>query len=171
MTGRGHAPYPASSSLARSACMRGNRRAGTKPEMKLRSFLHRRGLRFRKDMRLDLPGGRVRPDIVFTRAKLAIFVDGCFWHGCPEHSRPPSVNRWYWVPKLQQNRDRDERNDEALRGAGWQSIRVWEHEPVGAAARRIEGAYFEALASLDKRSVGESACADRLPRRSSTRRC
>ncbi len=77
--------------------MRAIKRAGTKPEIALRSALHRLGYRYRKDHRLDLAEGlRVRPDIVFTARKVAVFVDGCFWHACPEHGRQPAVNEWYW---------------------------------------------------------------------------
>ena len=80
--------------------MRAIRRAGTKPEIALRSALHRLGYRYRKDHRLDLADGvRVRPDIVFTARKVAVFVDGCFWHACPAHGREPAVNEWYWAPE------------------------------------------------------------------------
>src|SRR5690554_6022764 len=83
---------PRASSPARSRNLAANRRTDTKPEVALRAALHARGRRFRKDLRLDLPGGRVRPDIVFTRYRVAVFVDGCFWHCCPEHGRMPTVN-------------------------------------------------------------------------------
>jgi DNA mismatch endonuclease (patch repair protein) len=114
--------------------MRANRRTDTKPELALRSALHRRGYRFRKDHRLDLNGGaRVRPDIAFTARKVAVFVDGCFWHVCPEHGRDPAVNEWYWAPKLRRNIERDRAADAALAAAGWQVVRVWEHLPLEAA--------------------------------------
>ena len=94
-------PYPSAANEGRSANMRAIRRTGTKPEVALRSELHRLGYRYRKDHRLDLADGvRVRPDIVFTARKVAVFVDGCFWHACPDHGREPSVNQWYWAPKL-----------------------------------------------------------------------
>ncbi|WP_085167742.1 very short patch repair endonuclease [Mycobacterium sherrisii] len=140
--------YPRASSLARSASMKGSKRADTMPERRLRSLLHQRGLRFRKDLRLDLPGGKVRPDVVFTRAKIAVFVDGCFWHACPDHSAPPRVNQWYWGPKLDRTRQRDAHNDEILAAAGWISIRVWEHEPPELVASRVEATY-RARASTD----------------------
>lgn len=120
--------------------MQAIRRTDTKPEVRLRSALHRAGLRFRKDMRLDLPGGRVRPDIVFTRAKVAVFVDGCFWHSCPEHGHQPSQNVSYWTPKLQRTIERDERNTGELEAAGWVVLRFWEHEPVDQATLRVTGA-------------------------------
>jgi DNA mismatch endonuclease (patch repair protein) len=114
--------------------MRANRRTDTKPELALRSALHRRGYRFRKDHRLDLDGGaRVRPDIAFTARRVAVFVDGCFWHVCPQHGRDPAVNEWYWAPKLRRNIERDRAADAALAAAGWQVVRVWEHEPLEAA--------------------------------------
>ncbi len=121
------------------------RRSDTKPEIAVRSTLHRRGHRFRKDLRLDLQGGvRPRPDVVFTRARLAVFIDGCFWHSCPDHGSQPRVNTDYWGRKLQSNVERDRRHDLALVSAGWRVIRVWEHEPIADVVQRIE----EALADL-----------------------
>jgi DNA mismatch endonuclease, patch repair protein len=118
--------------------MRANRRTDTKPELALRSALHRRGYRFRKDHRLDLSdGARVRPDIAFTARKVAVFVDGCFWHACPQHGRNPTVNEWYWAPKLRRNIERDRAADAALAAAGWQVVRIWEHEPLAAAVDAV----------------------------------
>jgi DNA mismatch endonuclease, patch repair protein len=118
--------------------MRAIRRTGTKPELALRSALHRQGYRFRKDYRLDLAdGARVRPDIAFTARRVAVFVDGCFWHVCPEHGRDPTVNEWYWAPKLRRNMERDRAADAALAAAGWQVVRVWEHEPLDAAIAAV----------------------------------
>jgi DNA mismatch endonuclease, patch repair protein len=118
--------------------MRANRRTDTAPELALRSELHRRGLRFRKDLRLDLQGGRARPDIVFTRLRLAVFVDGCFWHRCPEHGRLPGSNRDYWEPKLARNVARDRLQDERLDAEGWKVLRFFEHVPVREAAEEIQ---------------------------------
>jgi len=115
--------------------MQGNRSTDTRPELRLRSALHRRGLRFRKD--LSVEGLRCRVDVVFTRSRLAVFVDGCFWHGCPDHGNTPTTNNGYWSEKLARNRARDARNDAALRAAGWDVIRVWEHEVPDEAADRI----------------------------------
>ncbi|SDM42093.1 T/G mismatch-specific endonuclease [Geodermatophilus siccatus] len=112
----------------RSRNMQANRRVDSKPEVRLRSALHARGYRFRKDHRLDLDGVRVRPDIVFTKRRVAVFVDGCFWHVCPVHGREPTRNEWYWTPKLRRNIERDRRADTALTSAGWTVVRVWEHE-------------------------------------------
>ncbi|MEI7055630.1 very short patch repair endonuclease [Nocardioides sp. CCNWLW239] len=115
--------------------MLANKRCDTKPELRLRSELHRRGLRFRKDYRIDLGSVKPRPDVVFTRAKVVVFVDGCFWHSCPEHrGKTPRRNADYWGPKLAQNVERDRRHDDALRNAGWTVVRVWEHDsPTDAA--------------------------------------
>ncbi|WP_241153785.1 very short patch repair endonuclease [Nocardioides pantholopis] len=124
--------------MSRTAWARANRRTDTKPELALRSELHRRGFRFRKDLRLDLGTINPRPDIVFTRAKVAVFVDGCFWHCCPDHGRPPTQNTGYWGPKLARNVERDRLYDSALREAGWSLVRVWEHVPVTEAADVVE---------------------------------
>ncbi|MGW4792649.1 very short patch repair endonuclease [Nonomuraea sp. NPDC004297] len=122
----------------RSRNMRANRRSNTKPEVALRSALHALGYRYRKDLRLDLPGGvRVRPDIVFTARKVAVFVDGCFWHVCPEHGRQPTTNEWYWTPKLRRNMERDQAANAALEAAGWRVVRLWEHEPLSAAVDAV----------------------------------
>lgn len=92
---------PSATSPAVSRSMVGNRRRDTSPELQLRSELHARGWRFRVDMRLATEGpAKPRPDLVFTRRKVAVFVDGCFWHGCPEHGSVPKSNRDYWLPKL-----------------------------------------------------------------------
>jgi len=130
--------YPYPSSLSATAVMRGNRRRDTLPELKLRREMHRRGLRYRCDYPIPLPGRRpVRPDIVFTRCHVAVFVDGCFWHGCPVHGSVPRSNNAYWRAKLARNRLRDRDVDLALEQAGWTSVRVWEHEDHAIAAERI----------------------------------
>lgn len=117
--------------------MKGNRRTDTKPELRLRSELHRRGLRYRKHQPILLPHLRVRPDITFPKAKVAIFVDGCFWHSCADHGTSPRVNTSYWGPKLQRNRDRDALVRSSLEDAGWTVVRVWEHETLTSAADQI----------------------------------
>ena len=99
--------------------MLGNRRVDTKPEVQLRSLLHRAGLRFRKDSLIRLGARRVRPDVVFGRQRVAVFMDGCFWHRCPEHGTMPSTNHAYWLAKFQTNIARDERNNAALKDEGW----------------------------------------------------
>src|SRR4051794_12837146 len=120
--------YPAPSSPAVSVRMRRNRRRDTRPELAVRSLLHRVGLRFRVDHRVVVPGVTVRPDIAFPGRKIAVFIDGCFWHRCPEHGTAPSHNASYWAAKLDRNVARDRRVDAALTAAGWIVLRAWEHD-------------------------------------------
>jgi len=127
---------PPSTSAVRAA-MQGNRGMDTRPELALRSELHRRGNRFRKAA-APVKGLRCRADIVFVRARVAVFVDGCFWHRCPEHGTSPRTNSEYWQVKLDRNVARDRRNDDALMASGWAVVRVWEHEDVADAASRVE---------------------------------
>lgn len=109
--------------------MLANKRTDTKPELQLRSALHRSGLRFRKDLRIDLGDVKPRPDVVFTKARVAVFVDGCFWHACPVHRTVrPKTNSAYWAKKLADNVARDKKQDAALKDAGWLVVRIWEHE-------------------------------------------
>ena len=106
--------------------MRRVRGRDTSCELRLRSALHRRGLRY--SLRKPLPG---KPDIIFVRARVAVFVDGCFWHGCPKHCRRPSSNKPYWDAKIDRNIARDRRVSRELRALGWRVIRVWEHDVNG----------------------------------------
>lgn len=106
--------YPAPMNEGRSRNMQANRRSDTKPEVSLRRALHRMGYRYRKDLRFEVSGVKVRPDIVFTARKVAVYVDGCFWHVCPLHGRRPTTNEWYWTPKLRRNIERDRAADKAL---------------------------------------------------------
>ena len=118
--------------------MRSNRRTDTTPERILRAELHRRGLRFRKDLPIALPvKARIRADIVFPRTKVAVFVDGCFWHQCPVHGTMPKSNVAYWEPKLRANVARDRRVNEVLSEHGWTVVRLWEHEDPTEAADRV----------------------------------
>lgn len=116
--------------------MQGNRSRDTRPEVELRSRLHRAGLRFRKHTR-PVTDIRCVADVVFPSEKLAVFFDGCWWHSCPVHGSLPKTNRDWWERKLTRNVERDQRNDQALTAAGWIVLRVWEHEPVDAAVHRI----------------------------------
>jgi DNA mismatch endonuclease (patch repair protein) len=118
--------------------MLANRRRDTGPEMALRSLLHGAGLRFRTDYRVRASGRSVRVDIAFTRRHLAVFVDGCFWHCCPEHSQIPRSNEVYWRPKLARNVERDREVDDALKMAGWSVLRFWEHTPPEEASRIVD---------------------------------
>jgi DNA mismatch endonuclease (patch repair protein) len=130
--------------------MRANRRTDTKPELALRHALHRLGYRYRKDYRLDLDSGRrVRPDIAFTARKVAVFVDGCFWHACPDHGSKPKANEWYWSPKLVKNVERDRTNDASLMLAGWTVVRLWEHVPIDEAVTTVVTALAAAGATAE----------------------
>lgn len=126
--------WASSSSIRKS--MQSNRGKDTALELAIRSGLHRAGLRFRKHRR-PLPGLRCDADVVFPRQRLAVFIDGCFWHGCPEHASRPSANRDWWGAKLDRNLERDARNDSRLREAGWVVLRIWEHEEVADAVGRV----------------------------------
>ena len=115
------------------------RRRDTAPEVALRRALHAMGLRFRVE--LPVPGMPRRTiDIAFTRAKVAVFVDGCFWHGCPTHGVDPKNNAAWWSQKLADNRRRDLETTKQLEASGWTVLRVWEHEDVAAAARIVDEA-------------------------------
>jgi DNA mismatch endonuclease (patch repair protein) len=107
----------------RSRCMSRIRGRDTKPEIALRSALWRCGLRFRKNGRL-----RGKPDIVFPTERIAVFVDGCFWHRCPQHQTRPASNAEFWDRKLSENVERDRRTEAILGADGWIVLRVWEHE-------------------------------------------
>lgn len=113
-----------------------NRGVNTAPEIALRSALHKRGFRFRKHV-APVPGLRCTADVVFPRQKLAVFVDGCFWHRCPEHATFPKANAEWWRTKLEQTVQRDRRNDRVLAEHGWTVVRVWEHEDAESAAERV----------------------------------
>jgi DNA mismatch endonuclease (patch repair protein) len=118
--------------------MQGNRSKDTTPERALRSAVYALNLRYRVAAKLPLPGVRRTADLVFTKVKVAVFMDGCFWHGCPSHYSPPKTNADYWAEKVDGNRRRDADTDRRLREAGWSVIRVWEHEDPVEAAARIE---------------------------------
>ncbi|MDX1888144.1 very short patch repair endonuclease [Mycolicibacterium sp. 050158] len=126
----------ASSPEAR-ARMQSNKSRDTKPELALRSAVHARGLRYRVSAK-PLAGVRRTADLVFPRAKVAVFLDGCFWHGCPEHHTVASANAKFWADKVQANRARDRDTDGRLDAAGWVSVRIWEHEDPVDAAQRVE---------------------------------
>lgn len=128
--------HPGSSSVQVSTRMSRARRRDTAPEVALRRALHARGLRFR--VAYPVPGQRRRTiDIAFTKAKVAVFVDGCFWHGCPDHGTNPRSNSLWWQEKLAANAARDADTDRVLRELGWRVIRIWEHESPAVAAERV----------------------------------
>lgn len=122
--------------------MSAQRRKGTAPELAIRSLLHSRGLRYRVDH--PLPGmPRRRADLLFAGPRVAVMIDGCYWHGCPSHGNIPRTNTDYWTPKIARNRARDADTDRRLGELGWQVVRVWEHENANEAAGRIERIVLE----------------------------
>ena len=112
------------------------RRRDTRPELAVRRHLHRLGARYRIE-ESPLPGMRRRADIVFRQARVAVYVDGCFWHGCPEHMTWPSANADWWRSKIERNIERDRDTSAQLADAGWLAIRIWEHEDPAESALRI----------------------------------
>jgi DNA mismatch endonuclease (patch repair protein) len=118
--------------------MRANRRRDTKPEVALRSALHRRGPRFLNDVSIVTGERNVRGDMALAWHRVAVFLDGCFWHCCPEHGTRPRSNSEYWRPKLGRNLQRDAAANELLGDAGWRVVRVWEHQDPEEAAGLID---------------------------------
>jgi DNA mismatch endonuclease (patch repair protein) len=116
--------------------MQGNRSRDTRPELALRSAVHALGLRYRVSSR-PLPETRRTADLVFRKTRVAVFLDGCFWHGCPEHYVKASANASYWAAKIVRNQERDRETDELLQVADWLSVRIWEHEDPAQAALRV----------------------------------
>ncbi len=112
-----------------------NRRRDTQPELRVRRLLHAAGLRYRVDARPEA-ALRSRADIVFSRRRIAVFIDGCFWHGCPLHNVEPKTNVAYWGPKLARNRERDIEVTSSLERLGWTVLRFWEHESAESIARK-----------------------------------
>ena len=146
---------PEASSAAARRRMESTPRRDTPCELALRSLLHNLGLRYRIDW--PLPGTRRRADIVFVGAKIAVFVDGCFWHGCPLHGTWPKANAEWWRSKIETNVRRDRDTDAYLRATGWIVLRFWEHDDVQRAAaktastvsRRFRGAPRSKQSLLD----------------------
>jgi DNA mismatch endonuclease (patch repair protein) len=118
--------------------MQANRGRDTSPELAVRSLLHARGLRYRVNAPLAFDRRR-RADIVFSRARLAIFIDGCYWHGCPQHFQLPKTNTAFWQGKIEGNRVRDRETDAALLQGGWTVLRFWEHESPNLVVEAISG--------------------------------
>jgi DNA mismatch endonuclease (patch repair protein) len=119
----------------------------TAPEVAVRKLLHASGLRYR--VNVPVPGMPRRSiDIVFPKAKIAIFLDGCFWHGCPQHATHPKANAEWWRTKLDKNMARDVETTEHLRAAGWTVLRFWEHEPSDACAHTIADAVLARRSGL-----------------------
>ena len=147
---------PVPSSVEVSERMKRQARTHTRPELALRRLLHARGLRYR--VGLKVPGlPRRSIDIAFTRVRVAVFVDGCFWHGCPVHATWPAANAEWWAAKINKNRERDVLTTAHLVELGWEVVRVWEHESPVDAAQRVE------LAVLGRREQSRTAAASTLP--------
>jgi DNA mismatch endonuclease, patch repair protein len=144
-------PPPTPTSDVTRRKMQANRRRDTEPERLLRSELHRRGRRYRTDLRFQAQDRYVRPDIVFTRSRVAVFVDGCFWHRCPKHASDPRSNIEFWQSKFDANLRRDRADDAALQRAGWTVVRVWAHEEAGDAADRVEAELTAVSATTEDR--------------------
>ncbi|MBX3091194.1 MAG: very short patch repair endonuclease [Cryobacterium sp.] len=128
----------ASSEHARHSMM-GNRSSDTKPELFVRQRLHAMGLRYRTNARPEKDLRRTA-DILFTRARVVVLIDGCYWHGCPDHCRMPVMNREYWEAKIARNRERDCQTTKELTRRGWRVLRFWSHEDPDAVARKVSAA-------------------------------
>ncbi len=134
------------------------RNRDTSPEKAVRSVVHALGLRFRVAAR-PLPELRRTADLVFRRARVAVHIDGCWWHGCPEHSKPAQTNEGYWHPKIAGNKARDADTDQRLAEAGWISLRFWEHDDSDEVAAEIAEVVRQRLAqkaipSMGRRAIG-----------------
>ncbi|MFF0749013.1 very short patch repair endonuclease [Streptomyces sp. NPDC004267] len=140
------------SSAARRRNMQAIRSRDTKPERLLRHLLHAQGLRYRVAAK-PLPGLRRTADIVFRPAKVAVFVDGCYWHGCPEHYVPPKTNPGYWSGKVAGNVARDRDTDRRLSDAGWIVLRFWEHESPEDCASTVLNAVLDRRKRLLERKL------------------
>ncbi len=136
-----------SSSAANRRTMQANRSRDTRPELAVRSAVFARGLRYRVAIR-PVRAVRRSADLVFTRARVAVFLDGCFWHGCPEHFHLPATNTDYWGPKIAANAARDLETDRLLAAEGWLVLRFWEHTLALEVATQVEGAVRERLVAL-----------------------
>ncbi|MFD3657968.1 very short patch repair endonuclease [Streptomyces sp. 24-1644] len=136
------------SSAARRRNMQAIRSRDTKPERLIRRLVHAQGLRYRVAAK-PLPDLRRTADMVFRPAKVAVFVDGCYWHGCPKHYVPPKTNSGYWSDKVARNVARDRNTDKRLIEAGWTVLRFWEHESPDACALKITATVSKLRPSRD----------------------
>jgi len=127
---------PKSRSVAVRNVMRANRGVDTGPEIRLRSLVHKAGLRYAIDVRPEADINR-RADLVFRAAKVAVFVNGCFWHGCPKHYSSPKSNKRYWSEKVRRNRARDVETRFLLKRRGWRVLVFWEHQPAQSCSERV----------------------------------
>jgi DNA mismatch endonuclease (patch repair protein) len=138
--------------------MAAQRRRDTGPERALRSELHRMGLRFRVDSP-PLPSARIRADVLFRRQEVAVFVHGCFWHGCPEHGTWPRTNAAWWREKIGCNVARDASSRELLEAAGWTVVEVWEHDDPHSAALEVRAQVRRATETVGRRDADAIAAA------------
>ncbi|GAB4100925.1 very short patch repair endonuclease [Sinomonas halotolerans] len=143
----GEASWASTPAIRRT--MLGNRSRDTAPELSVRRAVHAMGLRYRVAMRPEKALRRTA-DLVFTRARVAVFIDGCYWHGCPEHYIEPARNVDYWRPKIARNRERDAETTQLLTEAGWTVLRFWSHEDPAQVAGRIAETVREARVPLKK---------------------
>lgn len=137
------------SSPAVRKSMVANRSRDTKPELIVRRCLHASGLRYRVHVRPIRDWNR-RADIVFPRAKIAVFVNGCFWHGCPDHYTEPKTNAEYWAPKITRNKERDKETFTRLKSEGWLVIPIWEHEDLQKKSQMVARRIRKRVELLDK---------------------
>lgn len=141
---------PKASSAAVRRRMQSTPQRDTPAELRIRKLLHAMGLRYSVDAK-PLDDSPRRADVVFRRAKVTVFVDGCFWHGCPEHGTWPRANEQFWRAKILANIERDADTNQRLRDHGWLVIRVWEHEDPDPAAKRIARRVRSRLAMATRR--------------------
>jgi DNA mismatch endonuclease (patch repair protein) len=146
------------SSPAVRAVMKANRGRDTKPELALRSAVHRLGLRYKVDA-APIDSVKRRADLVFPKAKVAVFCDGCYWHGCPEHFRPARQNHGFWSEKISKNQQRDRDTNDRLLAAGWLVIRVWEHDQPAESAHYIAQAVRSRTKRPDSTAESLTRCA------------
>ncbi|WP_366928436.1 very short patch repair endonuclease [Cellulomonas sp.] len=157
------APHPGASSPSVSERMSAARRRDTKPELDVRRILHARGLRYR--VNYPVPGlPRRTIDIAFTRSRIAIFLDGCFWHGCPEHGTQPRANSDWWLTKLRRNVVRDTDTNHVLESAGWRVLRYWEHEEAWVIADEINAVVRGLDRPAEEIGVGHDVPSHHRPR-------
>ncbi|MFF3496661.1 very short patch repair endonuclease [Streptomyces sp. NPDC002795] len=155
MRDNGNAWVPPAGSWASSAARRRNMQAirnrDTTPERSIRHLVHAQGLRYRIAAR-PLPNLRRTADLVFRPTKIAVFIDGCYWHGCPEHYVPPKTNSGYWSDKVARNMARDRDTGQHLEKAGWLVLRFWEHEPPAECAEQIAAAVRQRRDALGRKN-------------------
>jgi DNA mismatch endonuclease, patch repair protein len=153
-TEKGEQGYPYPSTPHATKIMKANPSRDTGPEVRLRSCLHECGLRYRVNYGVRVDNGRpILVDVAFTRLKLAVFVDGCFWHSCPEHGSTPKANAFYWLPKLAKTVERDAATNVRLHRAGWETLRIWEHECVKDACDIVTRTVSDLRHALETKAI------------------